>query len=213
VVAYQGPQALEDVLKRIGRPRVLHLATHGFYLAPRPWHDDDWQGMFSADVGAGRFAAFERLWAVGNDNPLLRSGLVLAGANRLGEAADGAGPLDDGWLTAMEVAGMDLRGTELVVLSACESGLGDIRFGDGVDGLRRAFLYAGARTLVISLFPVPDAATHDLMAEFYAGVRGGRGKLAALRDAQLRMIQQRRAQTGAAHPWFWGGFVLLGDPQ
>src|SRR5258707_4878921 len=91
-------------------------------------------------------------------NPLLRTGIVLAGANALDEDAAKAG-IEDGWVTAEEIALMDLRGTELVMLSACQTGLGDIKTGEGVYGLRRAFLYAGARTLVTSLFEVPDTET------------------------------------------------------
>ena len=144
---------------------------------------------------------------------MLRSGLVLAGANKLGEAAPDDSAIDDGWLTAEEIAMMDLTGTDLVVLSACESGLGDVAYGEGVSGLRRAFLYAGARTLVTSLFKVPDKETSELMRDFYGGLKAGKSKLDALRDAQLAMIKRRREAHGAAHPFYWASFVLVGDPE
>jgi CHAT domain-containing protein len=147
------------------------------------------------------------------EDPLLRSAVVLAGADRLGEDPPGDASLDDGWLLAGEIAELDLRGTELVVLSACESGVGDLRTGEGVQGLRRAFLYAGARTLVTSLFQVPDKETRELMGQFHRGLKSGQGKLASLHEAQLTMIRERRKNGAAAHPFFWAGFVLVGDPD
>src|SRR5439155_4978479 len=145
------------------------------------------------------------------DNPLLRSGIVLAGANTIGDKA--AAGVEDGWGTAEEIALLNLRGTELVVLSACQTGLGDIKTGEGVYGLRRAFLYAGARTLVTSLFEVPDTETRELMTRFYAGLRAGQGKLAALHAAERGLLRERRQAHGAAHPFFWASFVLVGSPD
>jgi len=101
--------------------------------------------------------------------------------------------------------------TELVVLSACQTCLGEIKSGEGVFGLRRAFLFAGARTLVTSLFEVPDKDTSDLMKHFYGGLKSGQGKLAALHGAELTMLQRRRLSGGAAHPFFWASFVMVGD--
>src|SRR2546422_153123 len=106
---------------------------------------------------------------------------------------------------------MDLKGTELVVLSACETGLGDLRTGEGVSGLRSAFRYAGARSLVMSLFKVPDEATRELMGRFYRKLKEGRGKLEALREAELEVIRERRERTGSAHAFYWASFVLVGD--
>jgi CHAT domain-containing protein len=100
----------------------------------------------------------------------------------------------------------------LVVLSACESGLGDVQNSEGVYGLRRAFLYAGARTLVTSLASVPDAETLKLMRAFYQNLAAGQGKLEALQRAQRAALQQRRQlRGGAAHPFFWASFILVGD--
>ncbi|MFO0968647.1 MAG: CHAT domain-containing tetratricopeptide repeat protein [Gemmataceae bacterium] len=198
VQVFQGPDALEEAFRRLPAPRILHLATHGFSI------DYDPKAVGKEGSGAG--------WARGRlkqfDNPLLRSGFILAGANNVGEQ-ESAG-VDDGWVTAEEISLLDLRGTDLVVLSACQTGLGDLKTGEGVSGLRWAFLYAGARTLVTSLFEVPDAETRDLMKAFYA--RLGEGKLAALHGAQRALIEQRRMRNGAAHPFFWASFVLVGDP-
>lgn len=203
VESFVGPRALEDVLKKIPAPRILHLATHGFFLE----HDPN--AAAPSDEGTGAGAVRSRLKQV--DNPLLRSGVVLAGANTIGDKSDARA--EDGWVTAEEIALLNLRGTELVVLSACQTGLGDARGGEGVYGLRRAFLYAGARTLLTSLFEVPDTETRELMQRFYGGLKAGSGKLASLHAAQRGMIAERRRTGGAAHPFFWGSFVLVGDPE
>jgi CHAT domain-containing protein/tetratricopeptide (TPR) repeat protein len=203
VQVYRGKAALEEVLKAMPAPRVLHLATHGFFLPEKKGEEESDDGP---DTGAA--AGLARLRKT--SNPLLRSGIVLAGANRLGE--EGARG-EDGWVTAEEISLMDLRGTEFVVLSACETGLGDVKAGEGVFGLRRAFFFAGARTLVSSLFEVPDAQTREMMQTFYGGMKSGKSKLNALRDAQLAMIEKRRKSEQAAHPFFWASFVLIGDPR
>jgi CHAT domain-containing protein len=116
-------------------------------------------------------------------------------------------------VTAEEIALMNLRGTELVVLSACETGLGDIKTGEGVYGLRRAFIFAGARTLVTSLFKVPDEQTRQMMRSLYGNLKAGKGKLDSLHDAQLEVMRQRRQKEGAAHPFYWASFVLVGNPD
>jgi CHAT domain-containing protein len=150
---------------------------------------------------------------------LLRSGVVLAGAARP-PAADAAGQ-EDGILTAEEVTTFDLRGTELVALSACDTGLGEIEQGQGVLGLQRAFQAAGARALVTSLWKVDDAATSVLMTEFYKNLwQEQLPKLEALRQAQLTGLRhpERVRQPGGAdrqppqsHPALWAAFVLSGD--
>lgn len=232
---FRGAHALEAVLKGLPAPRLLHLATHGFYLpdeqqAPR---DDDTflaagtssasgerGGDGAATFGGGQIMAQLRR----SENPLLRSGIVLAGANHVRDesvAASADSPAEnasdlsreDGWVTAEEISLLDLHGTDLVVLSACETGLGDIRIGEGVSGLRRAFLYAGAKTLVTSLYKVPDSATQALMREFYTRLAQGENKLQSLGGAQRAIIDQRRKTEGAAHPFYWASFILVGDPQ
>jgi CHAT domain-containing protein len=135
------------------------------------------------------------------DNPLLHAGLAFAGANKL------ASGNDDGILTALEASGLDLWGTKLVVLSACETGLGKITNGDGVYGLRRALVIAGAESLVMTLWQVDDAATRDLMSAYYRRLRDGKGRSAALREVQLEI----HANPKYAHPYFWASFVAAGD--
>jgi CHAT domain-containing protein len=132
---------------------------------------------------------------------MLRSGLVFAGVNAL-RSAD-----DDGVLTALEAASLDLRGTKLVVLSACETGLGEVRNGEGVFGLRRAFVVAGAETLVMSLWQVADDATKDLMGAYYARLARGEPRAAALREAQLGLLKDPKS----AHPFFWAAFISSGE--
>jgi CHAT domain-containing protein len=138
-------------------------------------------------------------------NPMLRSGLALAGANTWAQQGTPPADAEDGILTAEDVTGLDLVDTELVVLSACETGLGDVHVGEGVFGLRRAFTIAGAATLVMSLWKVPDQETGELMTRFYEGVIAGRSRIEALRDAQL-WLRQRHPE-----PFYWGAFICQGD--
>ena len=147
-------------------------------------------------------------WLMGQhlENPLLRSGLALAGANTWNQG--GMLPLDaeNGLLTAEDVSGMDLLDTELVVLSACETGLGAVQVGEGVFGLRRTFMLAGAKTLVMSLWKVPDQQTRELMEDFYQRLLAGQLRSEALREAQ-RTLKEKYP-----HPYFWGAFICQGNP-
>jgi len=165
---------------------VVHIATHGFFAT------GECKSM--VDDGFGY-------------DPMLLSGIALAGAN---QPAD---PLaaEDGILTASEVAGIDLSGTQLVVLSACETGLGELASGQGVLGLRRAFSIAGARSLVMSLWSIGDDETVDLMDDFYRRLlrRKGSPPAEALRDAKLTILADQRAQ-GVEHPYAWAGFITSG---
>jgi hypothetical protein len=149
--------------------------------------------------GASRLSELEL------ENPLLRSGLALAGANP-GLSVLAPPGAEDGLLTAEDVTGLDLLDTELVVLSACETGLGDVRTGEGVFGLRRAFVLAGAKTLVMSLWKVPDEQTQELMVDFYERLLAGEGRAEALRQAQLALKEKH------PHPYYWGAFICQGDP-
>ncbi len=194
-----GLGATEASIKAIHSPRVLHIATHGFFVG-------------NADATASRPSRGLSIEATdektrarpGVDNPMLRSGLAFAGAN-LRQSGN-----EDGILTALEACSLDLRGTRLVVLSACETGVGDVRRGQGVFSMRRAFIEAGAETQVMSLWQVDDDATKTLMALYYEGLfRRGEGRSAGLRRAQLAML----AEPKTAHPYFWSAFIASGDPS
>lgn len=177
-----GAAASEDAVRALAPgKRILHLATHGFFAA-------------------GQLAG---LGESGTLNPMLLSGVVLAGANQAGEGGD------DGILTAEEVTGLDLRGVELVTLSACETGLGEIQPGEGVLGLRRAFALAGARSLVMSLWRVPDDETAQLMEGFYRALKKN-PPVEALRISQLGLLESLRAAGREPHPFFWAAFVASG---
>jgi len=141
------------------------------------------------------------------NDPLLRSGLALAGANRVRKGLPVPETVGNGFLFAEDVLSLELDGTELVVLSACETGLGDIHANEGVYGLRRTFLLAGARTLITSLWHVPDAATRLLMVEMYHRILSGAPRSEALRTAQ----QFIRTRPGTEHPFYWGAFICIGD--
>jgi CHAT domain-containing protein len=193
--------ALETRLKACRSPRILHLATHGFFLEDQK-HDSRGWGASSSFVGSeiGRFSG------PALENPLLRSGLALAGVNTWLKNGRVAQEAEDGLLTAEDVASMDLLDTDLVVLSACETGLGEVHIGEGVMGLRRSFALAGAKTLVMSLWNVPDIQTQQLMEIFYRRVMAGEGRAEALRNAQLVL------KAKYPDPLYWGAFICQGDP-
>jgi CHAT domain-containing protein len=165
--------ATKTALQQVQAPQILHLATHGFFK-PAP---KDTNNL---------------------DNPLTRSGIVLAGA----DSRSGAGIL-----TGLEVSGLDLYGTQLVVLSACETGLGDISAGEGIYGLRRALVIAGSQSQVLSLWKVGDAATVELMKLFYQNLKAGMGRHEALRDAQLKLLRHPNYQ----NPYNWAAFIPSGN--
>ncbi|MEK7253398.1 MAG: CHAT domain-containing tetratricopeptide repeat protein [Bacteroidota bacterium] len=202
VKVFEGAEASEDVFKQLGEqppsPSALHIATHGYFF-PEPKTDSkhlDSEGMISTENQAG--IAFRV-----NDHPMIRSGLVLAGANHAWKGKPLPPEAEDGILTAYEISQMNLSNTELVVLSACETGLGDIVNNEGVHGLQRAFKIAGAKYLVMSLWKVPDYASMELMSEFYNYLLKEKMSVpAAFRAAQQAMRTKY-------DPFFWAGFVLM----
>ena len=145
------------------------------------------------------------------DNPLLNSGLALSGANAFFRGGMGESG-EDGLLVAMEVLGMNLTDTDLVVLSACNTGVGKVKRGHGVFGLRRSFQQAGAKSLIMSLWQIPDEETKDLMVEFYKGLFDGKSKLNALHEASLSVMKSVKDKYKSTHPFYWGGFILIGNP-
>jgi CHAT domain-containing protein len=184
-----GRAATEAAFKRrASGARVLHLATHGFFL--------------------------DGLRPPANENPLLLSGFALTGANRR-HAAGAAAPLDDdedGMLTAEEIASLDLTAVEWAVLSACDTGVGEVRAGEGVFGLRRAFHVAGARTVIMSLWPVDDEDALRWMTSVYdRRFRGGVETLEAVRASSLEQLRRRRKTGLSTHPFYWAAFIAAGD--
>jgi CHAT domain-containing protein len=180
---------------------VLHLATHGFFLS------DACRARAAAGTrGVGGLAGAQARSA---ENPLLLSGLALSGANR--RASVGAEG-DDGILTAEEVASLDLSGVEWAVLSACDTGVGEIAAGEGVFGLRRAFQIAGARSIIMSLWSVEDQSTRAWMRALYEGrFERNRPTADAAHEASLALLRARRGKGLSTHPFYWAAFVAVGD--
>lgn len=193
--------ALESRIKKLKSPLVLHLATDGFFLADQEQNLGQFRPL--SETGGGE----EHISNVKRENPLLRSGLVLAGVNTWLNRGSLPAEAEDGILTAEDVSGLDLVATELAVLSACDTGLGEIRTGEGVFGLRRAFVLAGVKTLVMSLWKIPDLETQELMTEYYHRLEAGQGRAQALRTAQLAIKEKY-----PHHPRYWGAFICQGDP-
>lgn len=205
---YVQKRASEENLKQLRSPYILHIATHGFFLEEQKWNGNKERRGFSlTPLDSHQNPPIQKLTPIQLENPLLRSGIALAGANKQAH-----GKTDDGLVTAMEVSGMDLRGTDLMVLSACDTGVGETRKGQGVIVLRRAFQQAGVHSLVMSLWKVPDDETKDLMVGFYKRLKTGIPKLSALREASLSVMQTLKEKTGSTHPFYWGAFILVGDP-
>jgi CHAT domain-containing protein len=171
--------AVKAAFKTARHPYVVLLSTHGFFLEDTKVH-----------------------------NPLLRCGLVFAGANQRPKGGKGEHP---SILLGLEVCETELRGTDLVVLSACQTGLGDVTRGEGVGGLRQTFLLAGARTVVASLWEVPDGDTLKLMTNYFAHLAQGQPKAEALCQAQVDLLTANKKRYGSAHPFFWAAFTSTGQ--
>jgi CHAT domain-containing protein len=221
ITELRGKEATEGAVRKAAREHAyLHFATHGFFAPPR---------LVSALAATARTRSEQPTLFARSDvsgfHPGLLSGLVLAGANKPAQLGQ-----DDGILTALEVAALDLGGVRLAVLSACETGLGASAGREGLLGLQRAFQIAGARSVVASLWKVPDRATQELMTRFYANLWGKKkmSKLEALRQAQLWLLKEGAKDPGLvralerpgrplarkggkASPYYWAAFVLSGD--
>jgi CHAT domain-containing protein/Flp pilus assembly protein TadD len=174
-------QATEGAIKQVKSPEILHIATHGFF-------QDGSRSQSNQNTIT--------------DNPLLLSGLVLSGFKK-----QQGGGNEDGVLTALEVTTLNLVGTKLVVLSACDTGLGQYTTGEGIYGLRRALVIAGSESQLISLWKVEDNATKDLMVKYYNRLLNNQGRSEALRQTQLEMLKSETYQ----HPYYWAAFIPSGD--
>lgn len=201
-----GRGASERAFKERSRGRrVLHLATHGFFLGG----PCDRTGASTRAVGGIVTQGSTELPAAAVENPLLLSGLALAGANQRLKAGTGS---DDGIVTAEEIAAMNLSGTEWAVLSACDTGLGEVRNGEGVLGLRRAFHVAGVRTVIMSLWSVEDRSTQQWMRGLYkARLEGNADTADSVRTASVDVLADRRGRGLSTHPFYWAAFVAAGD--
>jgi CHAT domain-containing protein/Tfp pilus assembly protein PilF len=197
---YLKNQAEEELLRHMNQaPDILHIATHGFFLKSQ-------ENLTKRLVKLQRSMDPLKLIPPPGDNPLLRAGLAFAGINKNAQFLGEIDTDNDGVLTAIEVLGLNLFGTRLVVLSACETGLGEIHTGEGVYGLRRAFQEAGARTVINSLWEVSDQGTQRLMTALYKNILSGMPVRKAFRKAQLGM----KNSIMWSHPYIWSAFFMVG---
>jgi len=197
---YLKNQAEEELLRQMNQaPDILHIATHGFFLKSQ-------ENLTRRLVKLQRSMDPLTLIPPPGDNPLLRAGLAFAGINNNAQFLGEIDTDNDGVLTAIEVLGLNLYGTRLVVLSACETGLGEIHTGEGVYGLRRAFQEAGARTVINSLWEVSDQGTQRLMTALYKNILSGMPVRKAFRKAQLGM----KNSIMWSHPYIWSAFFMVG---
>jgi len=203
-----GSEAREAELKALVSPRVLHLATHGFFLSDQEFRHTNSMGT----VGSSAFTrpgppegGTPNEW----ENPLVRCGIALAGANHARQITNAIA--EDGLLTGLEASLLNLQGTELVILSACDSGSGEVKIGEGVMSLRRAFRIAGAESVLASHWKVSDKATSELMTEFMRRWRSGEPRANAWREAQLSLLRSKETNSDHSNPYFWAAFTLTGQ--
>jgi CHAT domain-containing protein/Tfp pilus assembly protein PilF len=207
---YTRGEALEQVLRSRNAPRILHLATHGFFLSDMQFlslaDDSNERGLRHVLTAPGKKNKRTNI-----ENPLIRSGIALAGANNALNSSDT--DQTDGIVTSEKVLGLSLQGTDMVVLSACKTGIGEVSAGEGVYGLRRAFTQAGAKSIVMSMWSVPDKETKEFMINFYEKMMsGGLNRCQALRQAALQQMKIVKERYGTVNPFFWGAFVFMGEP-
>ena len=195
---YSGTDALEEsfvALSGKNSTSVIHISTHGFYY-PDTISDTRRKQMDLSGTGEMQFRYSE--------DPLLRSGLMMSGANLAWKGLPLPQNVEDGILTAKEISNMNLMNTELVVLSACQTGLGDVKGSEGVEGLHRGFKMAGVRYLIMSLWEVPDKETTEFMDTFYDNWLGGKEIHDAFRDTQAKIRKSYKDE-----PFKWAAFVLV----
>ncbi|MGL1889423.1 MAG: CHAT domain-containing protein [Reichenbachiella sp.] len=185
---YKEGAATEQQIKDMDNPKIFHVATHGFFMP-------------DADLSLEDIALNENAAA---QNPLLKTGLLMAGAGDVLNETKTNFNINDGILTAYEAMNLNLDQTDLVVLSACETGLGEVKAGEGVYGLQRAFLVAGARTIIMSLFKVSDEATQKLMVKFYSKWLETGDKRKSFIEAKLEIKEEY------VDPIFWAPFIMIG---
>ena len=187
----------EESFKSLSGKKIntLHIATHGFYYTPEE----------SVNIGYAFLLPNNQTSA--EDKSLSRSGLLMSGANHILDGDSIPENVEDGILTAKEIADVDLRGLDLVVLSACQTGLGDISQGEGVFGLQRGFKKAGANSILMSLWEVNDETTQILMTQFYKNLVSGQSKRQSLQSAQRYLREYNAGQYNK--PEYWAAFILL----
>ncbi len=196
---FTGNEAQEQLLSDMTEPpEILHMATHGFFLKA---DDTLRKRLLKLQRGA------DLQVPPPGDNPLLRAGMAFAGINTNAQFLGDIDTNNDGVLTALEVLDLNLSGTRLVVLSACETGLGEIHEGEGVYGLRRSFQEAGVAEVVSSLWEVSDAGTQALMTSFYDRILEGTPSREALRETQLEMLDSPEW----GYPYIWSAFMIVGS--
>ena len=212
--SYLGEGATEKTLRSLDAPGILHLATHGFYLNSDSSQSDGMRGMQVVGVGASQGSAQENAAL----NPMLASGFALSGAQDTFHSWTRKKPApseNDGVVTAEEAATLDLKGTWLVTLSACETGVGEARSGEGVFGLRRAFMMAGAENLIMTLWPVSDETTAEIMSEFYRqalATGDASGSLAKVQRDWLLKLKQTKGIAGAVREVAPFAIAMMANP-
>jgi CHAT domain-containing protein len=185
VTLYKFEESTEKSLFKLNSPKILHIATHGFFL--------------ETDEKTAPKAGEQQ------NDPLLRSGLALTNAN-LGIKGEKQDDGSDGVLTSLEALGLQLNGTDLVVLSACETGVGEIRQGEGVNGLRGSFIQAGANSVLSTLWEISDSGTMEFMTRFYPPIIEGKNPQTSLQKTQREFINSDEW----SHPFYWAPFVMVG---
>ncbi len=201
-----GEKALDSKIKELQAPAILHLATHCFFMK-------DVEEKSKEELLPRMMDFSEEKVSKGKSfkNALLRSGLALSGINTFFQKKEPAEGAEDGLLSSLDITGMDLEGTDLVVLSGCETG-GELKIEQGVYGLRHSFIIAGAKTVLLSMWKSPDKESHEFLLGFYQKIIQGEEKAVALRKTQQEIIERLRSEGKDPHPYLWGAFICIGEP-